>query len=81
MVKRTFLLGVALFVLAVAFSLRLDGMADGYTTVGFPVTFLKYTGGKCDGCDQYFDWLRLGVDILSAMTAAVCFVKVRQLMT
>ena len=75
MAKRTALLGIATFVVAAVSSLRLNGMVDGYTTMGFPITFLKYTGGKCVGCDQYFEWPSLAFDLFIAMAFAFCCLK------
>ena len=29
-------------------------VSDGYSMIGFPFRYLKYTSGKCDGCDNWF---------------------------
>ena len=70
MVRSTVLLGVLVFVLVTVLSMRLEAMSDGYTTLGFPVAFLQYTGGKCSDCLQYFRWYALALDIFLALACA-----------
>ena len=63
MVRSTVLFGVLVFALVTALTMRFEAMSDGYTTLGFPVTFLQYTGGKCSACTQYFRWHALALDL------------------
>lgn len=70
MFQKTVFLAIALFLLSVLCTLRLDGMADGYTTAGFPLQFLKYTEGKCVACDQYFRLPALLLDLTVAVLIA-----------
>ena len=70
MVRSTVLFGVLVFVVVTVLSMRLEAMSDGYTTLGFPVTFLRYTGGKCSDCAQYFRWYALALDFSIAFIFA-----------
>jgi hypothetical protein len=70
MVKRAVLLALIVFAVATALSMRLDAMSDGYTTLGFPVAFLQYTGGKCVACAQYFKWHARAFDLFIALLFA-----------
>ena len=81
MVKKVVLLAAIVFIVATALSMRLEAMSDGYTTLGLPLTFLKYTGGKCAGCIQYFKWGALALDLIIALTVAFGCLKVWNLVT
>ena len=70
MFRRTVLVGIIVFVVVTALSMRLEAMSDGYTTLGFPVVFLHYTGGKCSACAQYFRWHALALDLFIALAVA-----------
>ena len=70
MFKSAALLGIILFVLATALTMRFEAMSDGYTTLGFPVIFLQCTSGKCVACAQFFKWYALAVDLLIALAFA-----------
>jgi hypothetical protein len=70
MLRSTVLFGVLVFALVTALTMRFEAMSDGYTTLGFPVTFLQYTGGKCSACTQYFRWHALALDLLLALAFA-----------
>ncbi|SFQ78754.1 hypothetical protein [Hymenobacter arizonensis] len=75
MLKRAVLLAVLVFVVATALTLRWEAPSDGYTTLGFPASFLQYTGGKCSGCAQYFKWHALALDLFLALAFAAGCVK------
>ena len=70
MFRSTVLLGIIVFVVVTALFMRLEAMSDGYTTLGFPVAFLQYTGGKCSACKQYFRWYALALDLFIALAFA-----------
>lgn len=70
MFKIAILLGIILFVVTTALTMHVEGMSDGYTTLGFPVIFLQYTSGKCVGCAQFFKWYALAVDLFIALAFA-----------
>ena len=70
MFKNAVLLSILLFVVATALTMRFEAMSDGYTTLGFPITFLQYTEGKCVACAQFFKWYALTVDLFIALAFA-----------
>ena len=70
MLRSTVLFGVLVFVVVTVLSMRLEAMFDGYTTLGFPATFLQYTDGKCSDCVQYFRWYALALDLSIAFVLA-----------
>ena len=70
MFRSTVLLGLMLFVVVTALTMRFEAMSDGYTMIGFPVIFLQYTEGKCVACAQFFKWYALSVDLFIALAFA-----------
>ncbi len=70
MIKKSLLISFIFFILFALLFAKFESMSDGYTIIGFPLIFIKYSEGKCYDCDNYFKPAFMLLDYLLSFVAA-----------